>query len=112
MMNLTNQARRARGLVPLSWSSTLSDRARRHTRAMISAGNLYHTSPLSSMFSGYNWHNGGENVGYGPSMTSIFNAFMNSPGHRANILSSRYRIIGAGVTYRNGTPWITVEYYG
>lgn len=112
MMNQINLARRARGLRTLSWSSTLSDRARVHTRAMVTAGRLFHSSNLAGVFSGYAWRNAGENVGYGASITSIFNAFMASPGHRANNLDPRYRVIGAGVAYRNGIPWITVEFYG
>jgi uncharacterized protein YkwD len=112
MMYLTNLTRRAHGLPLLSWSSSLSDRARYHTRQMVSAGKLYHSNPLSAVFRGYSWRIAGENVGYGGSISQIFNAFMNSAGHRANILNSRFRVIGAGVVYRNGIPWITVEYYG
>jgi hypothetical protein len=37
------------------------------------------------------------------------NAWMNSPEHRANILSGAYRWIGIGVAYANGEGWATEE---
>jgi uncharacterized protein YkwD len=112
MMNEINAARRAHGLRLLSWSSSLSDNARAHSRAMVARATLFHTSNLASVLSEYSWSLAGENVGYGPTITSIFDAFMKSPGHRANNLNSRYRTIGAGVVYRGSVPWITVQFYG
>ena len=37
-------------------------------------------------------------------------AWMNSPGHRANILNCRYRHLGVGVVYDGRTPYWTQEF--
>jgi len=42
------------------------------------------------------WRGLGENVGYGASVASVQDAYMNSSGHRANILDSRWNYVGVG----------------
>jgi uncharacterized protein YkwD len=54
----------------------------------------------------------GENVGSGPSVEAIQAAFMNSPGHRANILNPEFNWAGAGVAVAgNGTVYV-VQVFG
>ncbi len=53
----------------------------------------------------------GENIGTGGDSPGLFRAFMNSPGHKANILLPQYTHMGVG-SYRNsqGTLWIAQHY--
>ena len=56
------------------------------------------------------WCSIGENVGYGPNVPSIEDAYMNSPGHRANILSTTWNGVGVGVAH-NGSRTFTVQVF-
>lgn len=69
---------------------------------------LYH----STLSDGINvrWCSIGENMGYGSSISSIEDAFMNSAGHRANILASKWNGAGVGVAY-NGRTVYTVQVF-
>ena len=110
-------AQRARHHLPgLSLNSKLSSAARRHSLAMVSGKFFSHDSADGSSFldrirrtgylSGAGSWSVGENIAYGSgdrsSPRSIGRAWMNSPPHRANILSRSFREIGIGVAY--GTP--------
>jgi uncharacterized protein YkwD len=103
-------------LRPLRLNRRLSRAARRHSRAMASRRFFSHTSLTGASFvdrirsTGYltgvrSW-SVGENIAYGSGGRStpraIGSAWMNSPGHRANILSSSFRAIGIGIAL--GTP--------
>jgi len=59
------------------------------------------------------WYTMGENVGYGRDAAELHNAYMASPGHRANILSTRYQRIAIGC-YRdmNGRAWTAINFVG
>lgn len=51
---------------------------------------------------------GGENIAYGQrSPQEVVTAWMNSPGHRANILSNKFNKLGVGVHEVNGTIYWT-----
>ena len=107
-IGLINQRRSAAGLGPLSEFWDLTDDARVHTAAMISAGQIYHSTnaELSSYTTG--WARLGENVGMGPNPSLLHQAFMNSPGHRANILGD-YDRVGVGTARSgDGTLFVTV----
>lgn len=55
----------------------------------------------------------GENVGRGYDQVTLFQAFMDSPGHRANIESGAYSHVALGcVTDGNGQLWITQNFWG
>lgn len=55
---------------------------------------------------------GGENVGYGPDWRTVFRAFMQSPGHRVNMLDPDWTHVGIG-TVRSGTQvWVVVVFHG
>jgi hypothetical protein len=72
---------------------------------MASTGTLAHNPNLTGQVSNWRWV--GENVGYGPSWSSVETAFMNSPAHRSNILDRDYTQIGIGVVVKNGRVWVT-----
>jgi uncharacterized protein YkwD len=111
-----NTERARHHLRPLRLNRKLSRAARRHSRAMAERKFFSHTSPSGASFvdrirstgylSGARSWSVGENIAYGSGSRStprsIGSAWMNSPPHRANILSSSFRSIGIGVA--SGTP--------
>lgn len=109
-----NSARASRGLNRLSVDTTLSDKARAHTRAMVRRGGLYHTSNLPRAYGTGEgaWRYLGENVGVGGSIRSLHDAFMRSASHRANILKRPYRRMGIGVVRSGSRYWVTVAFLG
>jgi len=110
-------AQRARhDLGALRLNRKLSTAARRHSRAMVREHFFSHSSPTGATFvdriratgylsGGWSWRVG-ENIAYGSGSRStprsIGRAWMNSPGHRANILSDSFGSIGIGIA--SGTP--------
>ena len=111
-----NAERARHNLRPLRLNRRLSLAAQRHSRAMARRKFFSHTSPGGASFvdrirsTGYlsgarSWAVG-ENIAYGSGSRStprsIGSAWMNSPPHRSNILSSSYRAIGIGIAA--GTP--------
>ncbi len=108
LVSLTNGSRASAGLPALQVDGALTAYARQHTAEMIAKGEIFHSSSsqLSSITSG--WSVMGENVGRGPSVDIIHMAFMNSAGHRANILGD-YNYIGVGADRSgDGTLYVTV----
>lgn len=103
-----NIARRDRGLRALRSDIHLGKVARYHTREMTSRNSLYHTSSTQLGRRVTRWSTLGENVGVGATVGSLFKAFMNSPGHRANILYSRFNHIGVGTLRAHGRLWVTI----
>ena len=112
-----NAERKRRGMRPLRLNRNLSAAARAHSRAMARRHFFSHDSLNGASFldrirrTGYlhgarSW-NVGENIAYGSGRLStprsIGRAWMNSPGHRANILSRSFRSIGIGIAA--GTPY-------
>ena len=105
-----NATRSAHGLEALQIESGLRSHARSHTLGMMDAGYLYHSSSDELMaVGGEVWERIGENVGRGQSPTSLHNAFMESSGHKDNILGD-YNYIGIGTGSRNGYLYVTVVF--
>ena len=105
---IVNSERASNGLSPLKYSDELSEAALVRAREIQSA--FSHTRPNgSSCFTaikeaGISYTTAGENIAYGQrTPEEVMNSWMNSSGHRANILGSNYEYIGIGVTYKNGT---------
>ena len=97
-----NASRAADGLVPLSVDGSLQSHARNHTQDMIDSGGIYHsTSAELQAAAGSGWSKLGENVGRGGSVSSLHTAFMNSPGHKANIVGD-YNKVGIGTGTSDG----------
>jgi uncharacterized protein YkwD len=86
----------------------LSKVAKVHTRAMVKENSLFHTPSDTLRRRVTNWTTLGENVGVGSTVTSLHEAFMNSPAHRDNILYSSFRHVGVGVMREDGRMWVTV----
>lgn len=108
MIGLINGERSAQGLNTLCGHGDLTAFARGHTADMIAAGSIFHSSNLGSAATG--WTAMGENVGMGPNVSVLHGAFMNSSGHRANILGD-YTHIGVGIDLASdGTMFVTVVF--
>ena len=101
---LLNSERNGNGLAPLIPYWDLVDDAREHSLDMISAGNIYHNPDLANV-TAPGWSKLGENVGVGPTTSSLHAAFMASPGHAANVLGD-YRYVGIGAQ-TSGAIWVT-----
>ena len=105
-----NASRSAEGLAPLSVDSGLRSHARNHTQDMIDSGGIYHSSSAElQAAAGSGWSKLGENVGRGGTVDSLHTAFMNSAGHKANILGD-YNYAGIGTASSNGTLYVTVVF--
>jgi hypothetical protein len=104
----TNQARANAGVRRLTLDPHLSRVARRQARAMARRRALYHTSNLGSLVT--RWRSLGENVGYATGVKRVHRTFMNSSGHRSNILKSGYRHMGTGVKKTGRYVWVAVVF--
>ena len=103
-----NSTRANAGLAPLSSNGGLTSYARQHTADMMSAGEIYHSSSAQlGGAGGSGWDRMGENVGRGQSPSSLHEAFMNSSGHKANILGD-YNYVGVGTGSQDGYLYVTV----
>lgn len=113
---LINQARQQNGLAPLALNPTLVKVAREKAQDMADKGYFGHYSPtygspydhLQANGVAYRW--AGENIAEMDSVDSAHAAFMQSSGHRANILSSAYTQVGVGVVRRGRTVYIAQEF--
>ena len=109
---LVNQERAAYGLSPLTLSADLSDGARLKSQDMLDSRYFYHNSPtygtpFEMMRSlGITYRAAAENIAMGyRTAEAVVNGWMNSPGHRANILSDKYTEIGVGHVDGYWTQW-------
>lgn len=107
-----NQERVKRGLPPLVSDSKLAPTSRSWSVNMGSKNRLYHDPNLAAVAAMVepNWRGVGENVGVGYGVQSLHDAFMNSTGHRNNVLSSKFNRVGIGVAYAQGKIWVTVRF--
>jgi uncharacterized YkwD family protein/spore coat assembly protein SafA len=101
---LVNVERAKNGLPALTINWQLSRVARYKSQDMINKNYFSHTSPTyGSPFKmmesfGIRFSSAGENIAYGQrTPAEVMNSWMNSPGHRANILSPSYTQIGVGL---------------
>jgi uncharacterized protein YkwD len=116
VIDLVNAERAARGLPAMVWDQRLELAAQRHSDDQAAMRRLSHTgSDGSSLVErlarvGFSWRAAGENVASGQtSAASVVSAWMNSAGHRANILSGNTRIgVGFAVGIDGHTYWTQV----
>ena len=107
---LVNTERAKYGLSALTVDTRVQQAAL--VRAKETAQSFSHTRPNGSSFStalteaGVSYRTAGENIAYGQTTPQqVMNAWMNSSGHRANILNANYTTIGVGYTVINGTAY-------
>jgi uncharacterized protein YkwD len=116
LLCLINERRASSGLAPVVENQKLRAAAVRHSGEMVREGFFAHTSPSGRSFidrivaTGYTRRSRswivGENLVWGSRSLSspamLFEAWMESPPHRANIMRGRFREIGIGAV--RGTP--------
>ena len=106
VISLINASRTQNGLAPLTenvelnikadaWAATLRD------RCQISHSRLADGAPK-------NWQKLGENVGRGGTIYQVHGAYLNSPGHRRNILDASFNQVGAGAVWGECNGYRTV----
>ena len=103
VLALTNAARKKNGCKPLKGNKRLALSARRHSKDMAVNKYFSHTSKDGSSpwdrirRAGYKGSPAAENIAYGyPSANAVVKGWMNSPGHRANILNCKIKSLGVG----------------
>lgn len=111
VVNLVNNIRKEYGLSPLKLNSELSAVARLKSSDMREKGYFSHTSPTyGSPFDmmktfGIKYRTAGENIAMGyRTPQAVVDGWMNSKGHRENILNSSFTEIGVGYI-ANGNYW-------
>ena len=108
VLKLVNAERSKQGLQPLTLSSKLTNLATMKSKDMADKGYFEHTSPTYGtpfqmlQSHGVHYSSAGENIAAGQQTPEqVMNAWMNSSGHRANILNKSYTEIGIGY-YQGG----------
>lgn len=111
VVRLVNEIRKENGLQPLTANWELSRVARYKSQDMKDKGYFSHTSPTyGSPYQmirafGLSFRTAGENIAMGYSTPqAVVNGWMNSSGHRANILNASYKQIGVGYVAQ-GNYW-------
>ncbi|SHM69690.1 CAP domain-containing protein [Actinacidiphila paucisporea] len=116
ILSLVNKERATAGCKPLTASSSLDGLAQAFSDDMAARGFFDHTDP-----DGHTpWDRakargitnlGGENIARGQATAAaVMTAWMNSPGHRANILNCDYTTLGVGIHFGTGGPWWTQDF--
>lgn len=123
ILNATNAERVNVGLLPLANNSRLNIVATKRLDDMFTNQYFSHDAPDGTTYVdlienvGYPYSRIGENIALGDFSTSagIVTAWMNSPGHRANMLNGNYTEIGVAVAKRHFVDhdqWIAVQIFG
>ena len=114
VLKLVNQQRARYGISPLRTSQKLTEAAQSHSEDMARRRKMSHTGSDGSTVmtrvkrTDYEPRTVAENVARGQdSSRDVVKEWMNSRGHRKNILNSAYTEIGVGVVYGNGGPYWT-----
>ncbi|MFJ7967639.1 sigma-70 family RNA polymerase sigma factor [Streptomyces sp. NPDC096324] len=114
---LVNKERATAGCGPLTEDPQLEDAAQAHSDDMAARDFFEHTNPDGAdpgkriTAAGYQWSTYGENIAMGQQTPeSVMESWMNSPGHRANILNCSFKNIGVGVHKGSGGPWWTQDF--
>jgi uncharacterized protein YkwD len=117
VVSLTNAERAKHGCAALTVDSRLQAAAQGHSNDMIARNFFDHTNPSGKnpgdriTAAGYRWSTYGENIAYGQrTPAAVMSAWMNSSGHRANILNCKFKNIGVGVALKAGTPYWTQNF--
>ncbi|MFD3803719.1 CAP domain-containing protein [Streptomyces sp. NPDC058619] len=116
VVTLVNQARAQAGCGPVRANPPLAALAGAFSKDMAVRGFFDHTDPdgdtpwdraSQAGLSGL----GGENIARGQGdAASVMNSWMNSPGHKANILNCEFRTLGVGAHVAAGGPWWTQDF--
>lgn len=116
VLKLVNEERSKVGCSPVSANSALAELAQDFSEDMAERGFFDHTDPDGAS----PWDRaakagitdlGGENIARGQAdAAAVMEAWMNSPGHKANILNCDFKTLGVGVHMGAGGPWWTQDF--
>ncbi|MGW7573276.1 CAP domain-containing protein [Streptomyces sp. NPDC054765] len=116
ILSLVNQERAQAGCSPVTADRELAGLARQFSDDMARRGFFGHTDPdgdtpwdraRAAGITGL----GGENIARGQATAeAVMDSWMNSPGHRANILNCEYKTLGVGAHFGPGGPWWTQDF--
>jgi hypothetical protein len=111
-LTLLNTERTNAGLAPLTADPAIVPIAREWSTSMSNVNVLSHRPDLRAQMESRvtrDWRRIGENVGRGGDVNGLHVAFMNSPGHRANVLGD-YNRVGIAVVVNGNTIWVTFNF--
>jgi uncharacterized protein YkwD len=97
VISLVNESRAANGLAPLRENVQLDVKADGWAQYLRDLCDLKHSKLSDGAPS--EWQKLGENVGYGGDIGQVHTAYMNSAGHRANILDPSFNSIGSAAVW-------------
>lgn len=119
VLDLVNKERTSRGLQALKFNSELSNVATLKSQDMIDKNYFDHTSPTyGSPFDmmkkfGISYTSAGENIAMGQETPQeVMNAWMNSDGHRKNILNPDFTELGVGIAAKGSSLYWTQMFIG
>ncbi len=117
VLAITNTERAKAGCKPLAYNAKLATAARKHSQDMATNDYFSHTSQDGTSFAtritnaGYKWSGAAENIAKGQrTPADVMKAWMNSSGHRANILNCGLKDLGVGLAYQGKTPIWTQDF--
>lgn len=117
LFNLVNIEREELGLAPVRFSPPLSFLARKHSQDMALREDISHLSTSGETYSerlvegGFYFIKNGENVAYSQTFIPEFihKGFMDSPGHRANVLDPDFDELGIGVVFKKDKGYYVTQ---
>ncbi len=107
VLTLIQQTRSSVGAPALRVDSALTSAARSWAAKMARDGTISHNVGLGSQVTASKL---AENVGMGGSVDIVHQSFLNSSGHRANMVDSGVNSVGVGVAYANGYVFVVQDY--
>ncbi|GAA3205322.1 sigma-70 family RNA polymerase sigma factor [Actinocorallia longicatena] len=117
VVRLVNAERSKKGCRPVTTDPRLTRSAQAHSAEMARRREMTHTGANGSSpgdrisAQGYRWGAWSENVAVGaPAPSGVMTMWMNSPGHRANILNCAYTQVGVGIASGDGKLWWTQNF--
>ncbi|WP_198668864.1 cell wall-binding repeat-containing protein [Homoserinimonas sp. OAct 916] len=110
IVNKTNAARTAKGLKPVTESTQLSTVSQNWSKKQASSSTMGHNPSYTTLMPS-GWTRVAENVAYGQSVDKVVQAWLNSPGHYANIMNPQINTIGVGLAKNsNGAIYYTQNF--
>ena len=116
LLSAANQERASRGIAPLIWNSALANAAADHARLMAARGRISHQFEQEMELSergalaGTTFSLIAENVAEAPLATEIHEAWMQSEGHRENLLDREVDSVGISVLVRHGQMYAVEDF--
>lgn len=115
--DLVNEQRSQNGCPAVTVDAKLQTAAQGHSDDMAARHYFEHASPEGAhadsriTAAGYRWSSWGENIAMGQKdPAAVMDAWMHSPGHRANILNCSFTQLGVGVKLGTGGSWWTQNF--